>query len=110
MTSASTPTSTLDLTNNFLDIANGNLSVITSLIGRGYNNWLWTGTGITSSTAAASASGGTYTTALGVIQNSTDGSASGPILYPTFDGAAVSATDVLVRYTYCGDANLERRN
>jgi hypothetical protein len=38
------------------------------------------------------------------MQNST---ASGAAIYSTFDNAAVGAGDVLVKYTYYGDANLD---
>jgi probable HAF family extracellular repeat protein len=57
--------------------------------------------GIISSTAANDS---THLTMLGVIQNT---NSSGGRLYATFDGEPVSATDVLVKYTYYGDANLD---
>ncbi len=68
----------------------------------GYNGGLWNGEGITSSTAANDP---THLTALGVILN-TNGTAS-QAWYSTFDGASVTSTDVLIKYTYYGDTNLD---
>jgi len=97
---------TLDLTNNALDVQSGNLASITSLIHQGYNNGTWTGTGITSSIAANDNS---HLTALGVILNNVSGSAlygsTGPL--GAFDGTSPASSDVLVKYTYYGDANLD---
>ncbi len=90
----------LDLTGNDLIVPGGSLSDITNQIQQGYDNGTWAGTGgITSSSAAA-----TNNTALGVELNS-DG--SGGVLVSTFDGQSVTSTDVLVKYTYSGDANLD---
>jgi fibronectin-binding autotransporter adhesin len=86
------------------------LATITDQIKQGYNNGTWTGTGgIKSSTAAAVATaitGGSHQapTALGVIVNNAGGTAT---YYSNFDGQAVTATDVLVKYTFVGDANLD---
>ena len=105
---ASSPTisGTLDLTSNDLDVPGASLATITSLIQNGFGtgtNGPWTGTGITSSTAAANT---THRTALGVIQNNQNGSALFTASNP-FDGIIPGATDILVRYTYVGDANLD---
>ncbi len=90
----------LDLTNNDLIVHNGSLAGITTQIATGYNGGNWQGTtGITSSTAQS-----TGNTALGIILND-DG--SGNPLLSTFDGESVSTGDVLVKYTYFGDANLD---
>ncbi len=59
--------------------------------------WRATGYGLGSSLA------GPLTT-LAVITND-DGTSNG--LFSTFDGATVSATDILVKYTYLGDTNLD---
>jgi hypothetical protein len=94
---------TLDLGSNDLDIPGGNLATITNQIAQGYANGAWTGDGITSSAAAANTS---HLTALGVILNGTIyGTATGSL--GTFDGINPGATDVLVKYTYYGDANLD---
>ncbi len=78
----------------------GELATVTSQIEEGYNGGTWTGGagGITSSAAAV-----TTNTALGVELNS-NGSAA---LLSTFDGQSVTSTDVLIKYTYYGDANLD---
>jgi autotransporter-associated beta strand protein len=64
-------------------------------IGRGSGNW--TGTGITSSAAAANLNA---TTAVGVAVASEAG-------YTSFLAQTVNPTDVLVKYTYSGDSNLD---
>ena len=66
-------------------------------------NWQGSG-GILSSAAAADT---THLTALGVIQNSTNGSPTGTALYTSFDGQPVLDSDVLVKFTYYGDTNLD---
>jgi hypothetical protein len=88
--------STLDINNNFIDLVNGGsagLSQIDSLLASGYNNGAWNGTGIISSTAAAD---GSHLTTVG----------AGTGLTAIFDGITPGASDVLLRYTYYGDANL----
>jgi hypothetical protein len=101
----------LDLTNNDLVVQSGNLAAVTALVKSGYNQGLWNGTGITSSTAAADTS---HLTAIGVIQNSVNGQdalygqgavSAGPL--GLFDAADPNNTDVLVKYTYYGDTNLD---
>lgn len=72
----------LDLADNQMRIANGDLVAIAALVGAGRNGGTWTGTGIRSSSAAEDPS--QYT--LGVKK----------------DGA-----DVLVKFTYAADANLD---
>ncbi len=89
---------TLDLTDNSKIVHNGDIAAIAALISTGFNGGFWNGTGIISSTAV-----GTNNTALGVELNS-DG--QGGSLFTTFQGQPVSSTDVLVRYTYFGDAQL----
>jgi hypothetical protein len=71
------------------------LAAITALVKQGYSNGTWTGTGITSSSAAADSA---HLTAVGVILNTT---------YTSFDGATVAINDVLAKDTYYGDANLD---
>ncbi len=90
-------TGTLNLGGNDMIVHSGALSTINGLLATGYAGGAWTGLGIDSSAAAADA---TKRTALGVLLNS--GS-----VFASFDGQAVSATDVLVKYTYYGDANLD---
>jgi hypothetical protein len=88
-------TGKLDLNGNDLVIHNGNLGTLTNQIASGNNagHGYWNGQGNTSSTAASST---TFLAALGAIQGSGG----------TFDGQNITATDVLVKYTFYGDANL----
>ncbi len=97
------PTGLLDLKDNDLLVDNGNLAAVTNLVKSGLNidGALWTGPGITSSTAAADPN---QTTALGVFLNN-DGSNSP--LYATFNGINSDINDVLVKYTFFGDANVD---
>jgi hypothetical protein len=91
---------TLDVGNNAMIVHNGTLSTINSLVTTGLNNGsgYWNGTGITSSSAST-----TDLTAVGVISNNYNGS----LVTSSFDNQSVSLTDVLVKYTYVGDANLD---
>jgi endonuclease/exonuclease/phosphatase family metal-dependent hydrolase len=106
VTSAPSVSGKLDLSSNDLDASAASLATIISLIKTGYStgaNGPWTGNGITSSTAAANT---THLTALGVIQNNQSGSALFTASHP-FDGVTPGTADILVRYTYVGDANLD---
>ena len=107
-------TGTLDLGSNDLIVqsgANGEsvFGTISGQVaaGRGANG-SWTNTGITSSAAAAASSANN--TALAVVVNDTNqtpnGSLSGTPLFNTFDNQTVNDGDVLVKYTYYGDALL----
>jgi autotransporter-associated beta strand protein len=89
---------TIDITNNGLVVRNGSIGTISSEVAAAYNNSAWNGTSgsigiITSSTAAGDT---THLTAVGVATGLT-----------SFEGATVSTSDVLVKYTYYGDANLD---
>jgi autotransporter-associated beta strand protein len=93
-----TPTATLDLTNNALVVDYTGASVladIKSLLLAGRAGGTWTGPGLTSSTAAATAA-----RALGIAEASSLPSV--PALFGTVDASAV-----LVRYTIVGDADLD---
>ncbi len=97
-------TGTLDLANNDLELPAGSLATITSQLQQGYNTGNWNGTGgILSSTAAADPD---HLTALGVIQNNQPGT---PLFSAgnAFDGTVPGPADILVKYTYFGDANLD---
>jgi len=103
---------TLDLKNNDLIVTNGNLALITDEIRSGSKGTgtlaspNWNGTGITSS-AIASVSG----TALGVIRNVMDPTAAlsggNTARYTTFDGQTLSGDEILVKYTWYGDLDLD---
>jgi hypothetical protein len=95
--------SQLDLAGNDLKVQSGSVSTLTALIARGMNaagGANWKGNGITNSAAANDT---THLTALGIIQD-TNGSGT---IYPTFDGTTCVTTDVLIKSTYVGDANLD---
>jgi hypothetical protein len=96
--------STLDLRNGELIVNNGNLAVIGAELKSGYGNGSWNGAGILSSTAVADS---THLHALGLIQNSATGSPSGTALYSSFGSAMTIDTDVLLKYTFYGDTNLD---
>jgi hypothetical protein len=75
-------------------------STIRTLVTNGYNGGSWSGTGITSSAAAADASKGVgYARAADVL-----GPAGGAFMGQTVDGSAT-----LVRYTLVGDSTLDGR-
>jgi hypothetical protein len=87
--------SQLDLADNDLVIHDGNLSSTYSILQSGYNTTAggyWNGKGILSSVAAS-----TSLTTLGLSQPASAG---------IFDGETVATNDVLVKYTYYGDAAL----
>ena len=94
-------TGKLDLANNDLIVQNGDPAIITNLVATAYNNGAWNGSGITSSTAESDTA---HLTALGIMLNN---NGSGMPIYSTFDGQVSTDTDVLVKYTYYGDANLD---
>jgi autotransporter-associated beta strand protein len=89
--------------NGNLVVHNGNLQTLTASAQQAFND-NWNGSyGLISSQAAANS---THLTALGVIQDD-DGTGTGNALYTTFEGQSVSDSDVLVKYTYYGDTNLD---
>jgi hypothetical protein len=101
-------TGKLNIGTNDLDVTGSSLSTITGYVATGYNltgGANWSGPGINSAVAAASS---THLLAIGVIQNN-QGTSGQPIYSSTnlFDGAAPQSSDVLVKLTYFGDANLD---
>jgi hypothetical protein len=97
----------LNLNNNDMIVHGGSIGTLTSEAAEGYAS---STEGIISTTALNDP---THLTAVGVIQNSVDGTASGTALYSSasgslglFDGVATVNSDVLLKYTYFGDANL----
>jgi hypothetical protein len=95
------PNTVLDLGDNDLIVDGANFSHyadLVALIKSARANGTWFGPGITSSNAAAS--GGV--TALGIAKAS-DFFISFPA---TFSGQTIGATDVLIKYTYNGDTDL----
>jgi hypothetical protein len=103
-------TGKLDLGNNDAIVKGGNLAALNGLVKIGYAGGAWNGSGISSSSAASDSG---HLTAVGVIQNSVDGTPTGAALYGSgtslglFDGISPASADVLVKYTYYGDTNLD---
>jgi autotransporter-associated beta strand protein len=87
----------IDITNNSMIVHNGSISTLFAEVAQGYNNGAWNGSAesgaILSSTAAADT---THLTAVGIATGLT-----------SFEGTTVSPTDVLIKFTYYGDANLD---
>jgi fibronectin-binding autotransporter adhesin len=111
-----TPTATLDMTDNNMVVHNGDIGTTIAQLKSGLNasGTLWTGAGITSSTAAANAAANSNSTvfAVGAIKNIDQ---NNNLIYSTWPAppspdtgaTGLATTDVLVKYTYFGDANLD---
>jgi hypothetical protein len=97
-------TSLLELGSNDLDVVDGSLAEVTSAFALRYASGTWNGGGGIDSSAASSDT--THLTTLGVIQNNASGTALFNSSNP-FDGITPGASDILVRYTIIGDANLD---
>jgi autotransporter-associated beta strand protein len=94
---STTGTGKFDITNNALVIKNSNLATVAAQIVAGYNNGDFLGAGITSSTAANDPN---FLTAIGYASNI-------DAAYTTFEGVSgLDDGDMLVKYTYYGDADL----
>jgi hypothetical protein len=91
-------TGKLDLGGNDMIVKNGDVNGITQLLANGITGG-WAGNGITSSAAHNDA---TFKTAIGVLLNSVGGNT----IYSTFDNQPTAGTDVLLKYTYYGDTDL----
>jgi hypothetical protein len=100
---------TIDLTTNSAilhatpETRDAQLATLTSQIASARNtdpNALWTGPGLTSSTAAANPD---HTTTLAILLN--DKGDNTPI-YQTFANQPVGPSDILIKYTWTGDADL----
>ena len=100
----------IDLGNSDMDLpSNVGYQNISNQIAAGYNGGLWSGTtGITSSAAANNP---THLTTLGVIVNDNGSGSplygSGGTIASAFSTITPADGDVLVKYTYYGDANLD---
>jgi hypothetical protein len=88
---------TIDITNNALLVKNGSIGAITSEVALAYNHGAWNGTNASSGviTSSLAASNTSHLTSVGVATGLT-----------SFEGLTVPSTDVLVKYTYDGDALL----
>jgi hypothetical protein len=99
----------VDLTDNSLVVNTFNntpgsmtAAQVQALLASGYNAGAWNGPGINSSTAAADPN---HATSVGFADNTVLHQTSFKGL--TLDAAGVNANDILVKYTYAGDANLD---
>jgi fibronectin-binding autotransporter adhesin len=96
--SAVTNNGTIDLTNNAMIVHSGSIGTLTIEVADGFNSGTWNGTnassGIITSTLAAADT--THLTAVGVVTGLT-----------SFENQSVLSSDVLLKYTYYGDANLD---
>ncbi|WP_428940775.1 beta strand repeat-containing protein [Fontivita pretiosa] len=105
------PTARLDLNNNSLIVSAGSLSLITAQLKSGLENggnFDWLGPGIGSTQAnAQNTTAGSFLYGLGVVLNDlAQVGGSGPI-YTDFAGVSgLVGTEVLVKFTYFGDADL----
>jgi formylglycine-generating enzyme required for sulfatase activity len=92
------------------DPATGAIATVMSQLQAGYNNGNWNGTtGIISSAAAASTA---HLTAVGAIINDTGantGASTGNPICTSLDGTLTTDGDILIKYTWYGDANLTGR-
>jgi hypothetical protein len=98
----SSATATLDLNDGDLIVRGGGgagLSTVSALIASARNAGTWTGLGVTSSSARDNP---THNTTLGVMLGADYTSISGGAV---FHGSTIGTGDVLVKYTYYGDAN-----
>ncbi|CAN5674561.1 hypothetical protein BH09PLA1_BH09PLA1_11960 [soil metagenome] len=96
-----TPTATLDLKDNDLIVTSGTYAAVTNSISKARNGGLWNQPGLTSSTAGAAVpKNKTLGTVTGAEYHAAQGAAA------PFDGFAVADTDVLVKFTYYGDTEL----
>lgn len=99
----------LDLINRDMIVHGSNNDATINLLRRSVGNWFNGGqkngtTGLAASEAAPYGSGtaSSFLT-LAIFPNSFNGEA----YYTSYDGVAVDATDVIVRYTYLGDLNID---
>jgi hypothetical protein len=88
---------TLDLTNNDLVLTGTSLAAVNTLLGTG---------GLSSSSAGSPSTGDPRDVFAGLAAIGNDPGFGFP-LFATFEGVGVSLTDVLVKYTYVGDTNLD---
>jgi T5SS/PEP-CTERM-associated repeat protein/autotransporter-associated beta strand protein len=91
-------TGKLDVSDNKIIMPGASVAAVTALVRSGLNGGGWDGSGIVTSMLDALAS----LTTIGVATAAQTGHTGG-----TFGGVSVTDNDVLVMYTYAGDANLD---
>jgi hypothetical protein len=89
---------TIDIMNNAMIVHGGSIGTLSGEVASGFHNGDWAGTGSGVITSSLAASDPSHLTAVGIATGLT-----------SFEGSAVSASDVLIKYTYYGDANLDGR-
>ncbi len=103
-----TPTAFFDITDNNLIVHNGDFNTLSAQVTNSLYSGFWAGEGIGSSTANTDGNGDK---AIGIVSNDDGGGGAFFTSWPSGadSGGAVSTTntDVLIRYTYFGDANLD---
>ncbi len=94
----------VDITNNAMVLKNANASIgtINTEVAIAYNEGAWNGTNASSGVITSTAAQGdtTHLTAIGIATGLTSFQGAGGIV-------AVNPADVIVKYTYYGDANLD---
>jgi hypothetical protein len=94
----------IDLGNNDAIVTASTVAAVAAQYEAWYQHGAKSGTGLAASGSGAFADPRDAYAALGIIGND-DG--TGNPLYATFDGVAVTSSDVLAKYTYIGDTNLD---
>ena len=97
-----TPTATLDLNDNDLILTSGTRATAEAQIAYARDGGAWDRPGIASSSARNNAN---HTTGLGLVTGAEYKSIYGPS--SNFDGFSVADPDLLIKYTWNGDANLD---
>lgn len=98
------PTGLIDLTNNDMVVRQSTLAAVTAEIAAYFNGSRTVGIGSSEAGLTTSLDPRDQYATLGVILNS-DG--MGGALYSTFDTISLTSADVIVKYTYIGDTNLD---
>jgi hypothetical protein len=96
----------LDLADNNLIVSGATIAAVEDMVRAGTNGFVFGGPGITSADAGQGTLAGYV--GLGVMENLADPTdpSAGPIL-SSFDGAPLSGGEIIVKFTWFGDANLD---
>ncbi len=96
--------SSVNINGSLIIQSSPSLQSITNAVAQGYNGGAWNGSGAGVISSSAAAADTNHLHALGVIQND---NGTGTQLYSTFEGySSLNDSDVLVKYTYYGDTDL----
>lgn len=94
---------TVDLTDNDMIVRNSSLATVMQFVTSANDGGAWDQPGITSSLLTSPVGSALYCTLAVVSNDAGDGVHQ---LFSTFDGVPLGMTDVMVKYTYYGDADL----